>query len=184
MQHDLYRPGALAKLSGALDAGGWPAVLKAAIACPVNMLMRDGVDRTAVNGLSDLHYTFSDYLVEYHPANTHVPVSSWRAPGASSNTFMAECFFDELCEAGGKDPVEARRRLLTASEAPRLLNVVNVAAEKAGWGSTPPAGRGRGVAVLEHVASDPTIIPAVVNAIFAATGKRIRSVPIRSADFA
>src|SRR5262249_39933013 len=81
----------------------------------------------------------------------HVPVSFWRAPGSAHNTYFVECFLDELCEAGGKDPVEARRRLLKNS--PRLLNCLNIAAERAGWGTKLPAGRFRGVSVVFHVES-------------------------------
>jgi isoquinoline 1-oxidoreductase beta subunit len=281
MQHDQYRPAALVKLTGAIDGDGWPAVFKASLACPQFLKGRTGVDGTMVNGLSDLQYAFSDFLLESQVANTHVPVSAWRAPGAAHNTYFAECFFDELCAAGGKDPVEARRRLLAKS--PRLLNCLNVAAEEAGWGSPAPAGRFRGVSVNTHVesflaqvaevsvtngrvrvhkvvvafdagqvinphilrqqieggvtfglsatlkggitiergrvveanfdkmdmmrideapevdvhiipstekpggvgeATNPGTVPAVVNAIFAATGKRIRALPVRRADLA
>ena len=151
MQHDIYRPAALIQLAGALDAQGWPAVFKASLACPVILKMPNGVDPINVVGLADLPYAFSDFLAEFHEANTHVPVSFWRGPGAAHNTYFAECFFDELCAAGGKDPVESRRRLL--ANAPRLLNCLNVAAEKAGWGTPAPAGRFRGVAVSDHIGS-------------------------------
>jgi isoquinoline 1-oxidoreductase beta subunit len=88
-------------------------------------------------------------LVTYHRADTGIPVRYWRAPGPSQNTFIAECFFDELCAAGSKDPVEARRRLL--SNSPRLLNVLNLAAEKAGWGKTLPAGHFQGGGLQSHI---------------------------------
>jgi isoquinoline 1-oxidoreductase beta subunit len=125
--------------------------MKAKIACPSFFMVRDGLDPIAVTGISDLQYAFPDFLVEYSVANTHVPVSFWRAPGAAQNTYFAESFFDELCVAGGKDPVEARRRLL--SKSPRLLNVLNIAADKAGWGKPLPAGRARGVALGSNVGS-------------------------------
>jgi isoquinoline 1-oxidoreductase beta subunit len=62
-----------------------------------------------------------------------------------------ESFLDELAAAGGKDPVELRRRLLAKS--PRLLAVLNLAAEKADWGKPLPAGVFRGVAVVNNVGS-------------------------------
>jgi isoquinoline 1-oxidoreductase beta subunit len=83
-------------------------------------------------------------LVDYRVANTIVPVSYWRAPGVNQNSFFAESFLDELAAAGGKDPLEVRRRLL--AKTPRMLNVLNLAAEKANWGK-PPAGRFQGIAV-------------------------------------
>ena len=151
MTQDYYRPASYAEMSGAVDASGWPAAIKAKIACPSFFMVRDGLDPIAVSGISDLQYALPDFLVEWSVANTHVPVSFWRAPGAAQNTFFAESFFDELCAAGGKDPVEARRRLLAKS--PRLLNVLNIAAEKAGWGKPLAAGRARGVALGANVGS-------------------------------
>ena len=151
MTQDYYRPASYAEMSGAVDASGWPAAMKAKIACPSFFMVRDGLDPIAVSGISDLQYALPDFLVEWSVANTHVPVSFWRAPGAAQNTFFAESFFDELCAAGGKDPVEARRRLLAKS--PRLLNVLNIAAAKAGWGTPLPAGRARGVALGANVGS-------------------------------
>jgi isoquinoline 1-oxidoreductase beta subunit len=56
-----------------------------------------------------------------------------------------ETFIDELATAAGKDAVEFRRGLLGKS--PRHLGVLNLAAEKAGWGTPLPSGRARGIAV-------------------------------------
>jgi len=143
-QHDYYRPASYVEFAGGLDAQGWPVAFTAKIACPSFGFLRDGVDGTAVGGLSDLRYEIPDMLVDYRVANTIVPVSYWRAPGVNQNTFFAESFLDELAAAGGKDPLEVRRRLL--AKTPRMLNVLNLAAEKANWGK-PPAGRFQGIAV-------------------------------------
>ena len=62
-----------------------------------------------------------------------------------------ESFLDELGVAGGKGPVELRRRLLTKS--PRLLAVLELAAQKADWGKPLSAGRFRGVAVVNNIGS-------------------------------
>jgi len=56
-----------------------------------------------------------------------------------------------MAVAAGRDPVEFRRRLLDG--APRYLAVLNLAAEKAGWGSKLPPGRARGVALHESFGS-------------------------------
>src|SRR5207244_5031019 len=51
----------------------------------------------------------------------------------------------------GSDAVEYRARLL--EKAPRHRRALQLAAEKAGWGSPPPKGRARGVAVHESFGS-------------------------------
>jgi isoquinoline 1-oxidoreductase beta subunit len=150
MRHDFYRPVSRVEFTGGLDAAGWPVALSARIACPSFFGGgRGGVDQVAVTGLSDLQYDIPDFLVDWRVANTIVPVSFLRGPGAIQNTFFAECFLDELCALGGKDPVEVRRRLLAKS--PRLLAVLELAAAKAGWGKPLPAGRFQGVALGNNV---------------------------------
>ena len=56
-----------------------------------------------------------------------------------------------LAEKAGVDPVEMRRKLL--AKHPRHLAVLNLAAEKAGWGTPLPPGRARGIAVHESFKS-------------------------------
>jgi isoquinoline 1-oxidoreductase subunit beta len=151
MQHDYYRPATYVELSGGVDAQGWPSAFQAKVTCQAFGPLRDGVDGMAVNGLSNIAYEIPDMLVDYRKSDTIVPVAYWRAPGTSQNNFIAECFFDELCALGGKDPLEARRHLL--GKTPRLLNVVNLAADKAGWSTKPPVGHFRGIACAINVGS-------------------------------
>ena len=161
MQHDTYRPAAYVKFSGAVDSDGWPSVFVANMACPSfgNGTAEDssfgggGGDRpdgVAVEGLSTFEYDIPNVLVDWRRANAGIPTSFWRSVGYSQNTFFCEGFIDELAAAGGKDPVELRRRLLANS--PRLLAVLNEAAAKANWGKA-PAGRYQGVAVCNHIGS-------------------------------
>jgi isoquinoline 1-oxidoreductase subunit beta len=150
MQHDRYRPAAYVKFAGAVDVDGWPAVYKANVACPSFGGNRGGVDSTAVEGIHTLEYAIPNFQVDYHRADVGIPVSYWRAVGYTQNTFFAESFLDELAAAGGKDPVALRRKLLAGS--PRLLGVLNLAAEKAAWGK-PPAGQFQGVSVVNNIGS-------------------------------
>ena len=151
LQHDTYRPASYSRFSAALDADGWPVAWTTRIACPSFGGLRNGVDRTGVEGVADILYGIPNIQIEYHAADAGIPVSYWRSVGYSQNTFFTESFVDELAAAGGKDPFELRRRLLAG--APRLLGALELAAEKSGWGKPLPAGRFRGIAVANNVGS-------------------------------
>ena len=151
IQHDTYRPASYTRFSAGLDGDGWPVAFTAKIACPSFAGLRNGVDRAAVEGIAEIPYEIPNIQVEYHKPDVDIPVSYWRSVGFSQNTFFAESFIDELAATNGKDPVEFRRKLLAKS--PRLLGVLELAAEKAGWGEPLPAGRYRGVAVVNNIGS-------------------------------
>lgn len=161
MQNGVYRPASVTRFAGGLDADGWPTVLTANIACPPmggggtfgggGGGRGNGVDSTSVEGIVDLRYAIPNVQVDYHSVTGGVPTTYWRAVGYTQNTFFGESFIDELAAVGGKDPVELRRRMLTNT--PRLLNVLNLAAEKAGWGKPLPAGHHHGVAIVNNVGS-------------------------------
>jgi len=151
LQHDTYRPAAYTRLAAGLDGDGWPAVWTGRIACPSFGYVRNGVDSTGVEGMADMLYGIPNILVDYHAADAGIPVSYWRSVGYSQNTFFTESFVDELAAAGGKDPLELRRRLLANS--PRLLGALNLAAAKAGYGKPLPAGHHHGIAVANNVGS-------------------------------
>jgi len=78
-------------------------------------------------------------------------VGFWRSVANSHTAFALQCFVDELALLAGKDPVAYRRDLLARS--PRNLGVLNLAAERAGWGVPAAAGRFRGIAVHESFGS-------------------------------
>jgi isoquinoline 1-oxidoreductase beta subunit len=144
LQHDLYRPAACVRFAAALDADGWPIAWTARLACPTWMALRDGVDRQSVEGIAD--YDIPNIRVEYTDPGIGIPTGYWRSVGLSSNAFFAESFLDELAAAGGKDPVAFRRRLHAKS--PRLVRTLEIAAERAGWGTPLPAGRFLGIAAV------------------------------------
>ncbi len=151
LQHDTYRPASYTKFASALDANGQPTVWNARVVCPSFAGLRNGVDRTGVEGIAEIRYTIPNILVEYHPPEVGIPVSYWRSVGYSHNTFFTESFMDEMAAAAKQDPVEFRRKLL--SKAPRMLGVLELAADKAGWGKPLAAGRHRGVAVVDNLGS-------------------------------
>ena len=111
------------------------------------MMMKDGIDPLSVEGVADTPYAIPNLHVTLHSVDTGVPVLWWRSVGNSHTAFVMETLVDELARGAGKDPVEYRRGLL--AQHPRVLRVLELAASRAGWGSAPPRGRGRGIAVHE-----------------------------------
>jgi len=157
IQHDFYRPAAYSKLAAGLDADGWPVAWKSRIVGPSIMSrffpgsVKNGIDESSVEGQANSKYAIPNFLVEYALTEAGVPVGFWRSVGNSHNGFITECFVEELAKAAGKDPFEFRRKLL--ANAPRHRGVLELAAEKAGWGKPLPAGRTRGIAVVESFGS-------------------------------
>lgn len=154
-----YRPFFYHRLSGGLDAAGNITAWKQTIVgqsilagTPFEpMLVKDGVDATSVEGAADTLYLIPNLRVDVHSPRLPVPTLWWRSVGHSHTAFVVESFLDELGNAAGKDPFELRRGLLAKS--PRNLRVLELAAQKAGWGSPLPAGHGRGIAVHESFGS-------------------------------
>src|SRR6202050_3818631 len=106
--------------------------------------IKDGIDAASVEGAADIIYGIPNIQVDLHSPKNEVPVQWWRSVGHSHTGFSVEAFFDEVAHAGGKDPYQLRRTLL-ANE-PRMLAVLDLAAEKAHWGGPLPDGHARGVA--------------------------------------
>jgi isoquinoline 1-oxidoreductase beta subunit len=146
LQTDRFRPSSYTRFRAALDAAGKLTALTSRTSCSSFAGMQNGVDREGVAGIADILYDIPNVQVEYREPGIKIPTNYWRSVGHSQNTFFTEGFIDELALAAGKDPVEFRRILL--ANQPRLLGALNLAAEKAGWGKSLPAGRAMGVAVV------------------------------------
>jgi len=119
---------------------------------------RNGLPGTAVAGLDEIEYKIPNLLVAYQGGEAGIPVTYWRAPGCSQNTFFMESFIDELAHAAKKDPLEYRRAMLKNS--PRLLAALNLAAEKANWGKA-PAGRFQGIGLINNIGSYTAMVAEV-----------------------
>ena len=117
------------------------------------MIPENGVDPSSTEGLADSPYMAEvpNYRIGVHTPTPGVPVLWWRSVGHTHTAFVTETLIDEAAYAAGRDPVDYRRALL--ANHPRHLGVLNLAAEKAGWGSPLPAGRARGIAVHESFGS-------------------------------
>lgn len=162
MSHDFYRPAAVAELRGGLDANGSLVALSitsAGDAITPRWLERtvpslsatDTPDRSNSEGLFDLPYAIPNQRMAHVATRSGVPVGYWRSVGHSHNAFFSEGFIDELATAAGQDPLTFRLSLL--EQQPRHTAVLQLAAERAGWGSALPPGRARGLALHESFGS-------------------------------
>lgn len=160
MRGGYYRPAFLHRIRVGVDARGYPMAWRHAIVgqsilagTPFAMMVQNGIDNASVEGASDSPYIkdIADHRVDLHSPSTPVPVLWWRSVGHTHTGFAMESMIDELAEAAGEDPLAYRRALL--KNHPRHLAALNLAAEKAGWGSPLPDGRARGIAVHESFGS-------------------------------
>lgn len=109
--------------------------------------VRNGVDSTTAEGVTDMPYAVANVSIAVHPMHAPVPVLWWRSVGHTHTAQVVEVMIDDLAHAAGKDPVEFRLAML--EKHPRHAAVLKLAAEKAGWGKTMAKGRGLGIAVHE-----------------------------------
>jgi isoquinoline 1-oxidoreductase subunit beta len=152
IQHDMYRPYWFDRISAGLDKQGKPVAWKnrfagsSVIARWLPPAFKDGLDPDSTEGAIDLVYDLPNFHVEYVRAEPPgIPTAFWRSVGPSHNVFVTESFIDELAAAAKQDAVAYRRALLGKS--PRAKAVLDLAAEKAGWGQPLPKGTGRGVSL-------------------------------------
>ena len=151
VQHDVYRPQALARFTARLDAKGnllaWDnKSVSGAIGhqyFPRNLgLPGIGPDKTTAEGEYDMQYAIPNRRIAHVIADSPVAIGYWRSVGHSHNAFFKEGFLDEVAHAAGKDGVAFRRELLR--DHPRHLAVLDAALARAG---SAPEGRAHGVAV-------------------------------------
>ena len=181
MRHDYYRPASYNRLKATLTAdnavSGWehrlvsPSLIAPLMGDFLDTLLPDwvpggvtraagraggallrGRDPSSTEGADDLPYAIDNIRVEFILHDPGVPIGFWRSVGHSQNAFVVESFVDEVAHAAGEDPLEFRLRRLAAY--PRHLDVLRLAAEKAGWGESPP-GHFQGIAV--HASFDSVV---------------------------
>jgi len=184
IQHDRVRPLYFDRISATLGDDGKPTSWQHRITSGTVLgrwlpaaMGKDGMDSDAIESAADLPYDMDNVLVEWvrYQMPPGLIVGWWRGVGPTHNLFVVESFVDELAHAAGKDPLEYRRSLMKPGS--RALAVMNLAAEKIGWGGQPlPARTGRGIAVGSPFGSH---VCAAVEAEVTAQGQvRLRKVVV------
>lgn len=160
MRNSTYRPASYHKLSAALDGQGWPIAFTHHFIAPSINAQKGSPGEGGVDpDLKDeaaLVYSFPNALLDYIQTETPVPLGWMRSVYALQAAFASECFIDELAAAAGKDPLAYRLHLLQKDEdikyfdatwrTARMRGVLQLAADKAGWGKPLPAGHHHGIA--------------------------------------
>ncbi len=147
LRHDFYRPPGRNELRAGLDARGRLVAWHHRVRSPSigrQLFGERGGRPDVVEGAVDVPYAAGAVLVDQAVPELGLPLGWWRSVYASQNAFAEEAFVDELARAAGKDPLAFRLEHLPAGS--HLPAVLRLAAEKAGWGGTLPAGHGLGLA--------------------------------------
>jgi len=157
VQGGYYRPMHAHRVEIGIGADGMPAAWRHVIVGQsitagtpfAAMLIKDGVDETAVEGASDTAYDIPNFLVSAHHPTVNVPVLWWRSVGSTHTAFVMETLIEELAIRAKADPIAYRRKLLKA-DAKNLRSALDLMDEKsAAWRHSLPKGHAVGFACHE-----------------------------------
>ena len=162
IQHDIYRPAVVSKFRAGIDDAG-----------KVSVWENRYVDKHEPIEAPLIPYAIGEQLIGHVSSPTHIPFGPWRSVDHSQHGFFTESFIDELAYEVGQDPYEFRRQLLANN--PRLTKVLDVAAEKGGWGRPLSEGQGLGISLQESFGS---IVAQVVDATVTGNDVKVNKVTV------
>ena len=152
MRGGRYRPMHVHQVKVGIDAAGkisgWQhhVVGQSILAgTPFEGMIKNGVDESMTEGLHNSPYQLEDFELQITHPTSPVSVLWWRSVGHTHTAYVMETMIDEIAEASGTDALALRLQLL-AKDA-RERGVLQLAADKAGWGNKALDGRFRGIAV-------------------------------------
>jgi isoquinoline 1-oxidoreductase beta subunit len=149
--HDFYRPMALHRMAGGLDANGKPVALTLQLTSQSITQRAFGLPKGTLDPFmaeaAVVGYDIPNMTAELIEHDSGLRVGYWRSVSHALNAFANESFIDEMAAAAGKDPYQFRLSLL--DKQPRFAKVLKLAAEKSGWGKPLPKGHYRGIALME-----------------------------------
>ena len=153
MQHDIYRPMTLNRITAGIDSHGRLRAIAHQLVSPSILQyvypagVTDKYDPSCLEGLLETHYRIPNRRVDFHLLKVLVPTSVLRTTGYGPNNFAMESFIDELAFRKGQDPYEYRRELLGDDK--RALAVLDAVSEHSHWKEPLPKGHARGLAFTE-----------------------------------
>lgn len=199
IKFDTYHAVAAMYMKAALGSDGKPqAWLQRSVFPPINSTFEAGTVYSEPFemslGFTDVPFALPNHRVENGPAQAHVRIGWLRSVANVYHAFAVHCFADELAHAAGKDPLEyvlsllGPARIVDRKELPhdypnqaagykdypidigRMRHVLELAAEKAGWGKKLPTGHGMGLAVHRSFL---TYVATVIHAEVTSAGELI-----------
>jgi isoquinoline 1-oxidoreductase beta subunit len=167
VQGGYYRPMQQHRVEIGIGADGMPSAWRHVIVGQsivagtpfASMLIKDGVDGTAVEGVADTHYNIPNFHVSAHHPTPNVPVLWWRSVGHTHNAYVMETLIDELAARAKVDPIAYRRKLLKP-DATTLVAALGLMEEKsAAWRRA--LARNHAVGIACHESFDTAVACAV-----------------------
>jgi isoquinoline 1-oxidoreductase beta subunit len=176
IRFDYYHPSAAMYLKAAIGPDGKPSawlqrsVFQGSASTSDAEVLYAGQDEVD-NGWTDVPFDIPNHRAESGPARANVRIGWLRSVTNVFHAFAVQSFADELAHAAKKDPVQYQLALLGADrkidfagtkyqnygasldqypyDTARLRRVIEIAAEKSGWGKR-PMGKGRGMGIAAH----------------------------------
>lgn len=157
VQGGYYRPMHVHRIEIGIGSDGMPAAWRHVIVGQsllagtpfAPMMIKNGVDETAVEGTADTKYIIPNFHVSAHHPVINVPVLWWRSVGHTHNGFVMETLIDELASRAKADPIAYRLKLL-GPDAKKLRACLALLEEKtASWRKSVPANHAVGIACHE-----------------------------------
>jgi isoquinoline 1-oxidoreductase beta subunit len=161
--HDLYRPACMHRLRAGIDRAGNLVSWTDRIANTTIIGQGDPKQAQAyeLGGAVDQPYYAEHFRLSYVPVESGVPRGAWRGVEIGFNVLSVECFIDEIAHLARQDPYLFRRRLLenaathasvprsnfdgTLADPTRMIQMLDLVTEKAGWNRPLAANQGRGI---------------------------------------
>src|SRR5438874_6814923 len=151
-----YRPMHAHRVEIGLGADGMPSAWRHVVVGQsilagtpfAEMMIKNGVDQTTVEGAADTSYNIPNFLITAHNPTVNVPVLWWRSVGHTHNAFVMETLIDELATRAKMDPIAYRRKLLKP-DATKLRSVLELLDRESGWRNSLPKAHDAGIASHE-----------------------------------